>query len=167
MPKTSAKELKARKRAAQLQDEHRQRMEAQITKLEKQGLSAEQISDELGLWFPQYPPAMQFIFDRLKGVKDANVYDEMHRAMVDLLRSDIPLDRKSRQWIADLFWRLAFPNPASEARQKRRLRAEMADDLKRICEECGMTALEAEQAVAKDLGFKTVDALRKHMQRAK
>ena len=89
MPKTSAKELAARKERARLHDEHRQWMEAQIAKLEKQGLSTEKICDELGLFTVENPPAKQFILDRLKGVDVANVDDALHREMVDLLRSDI------------------------------------------------------------------------------
>jgi hypothetical protein len=167
MPKTSAKELEARKERARLQDEHRQQVEAQIAELEKQGLSAEQIRDAFGLWFPEYPPAMQLLFDRLKDVEDAKVYDAVHRAVVDLLRSDMPLDRQSRQWIADLFFRLTFPNQKDDARRQREQKAAVADALKRFYQDRGMTALEAEEQVVEDLSLKSVDALRKKKQRAK
>jgi lambda repressor-like predicted transcriptional regulator len=176
MPRKSAKELAARKEWARLEDETRQWMKAKITELEKQGWSSEQIRDELGLSTLEqirdelgleYSPAKQFLFDRLKGVDDANIYDEMYRAMVDLLRSDIPLDRYSRQSIAESLWRLAFPNPARDARQKRRVQAAVAEDLKRFLQYRGEPALKAEQLVAEALGVKSVDALRKRRQRAK
>jgi hypothetical protein len=168
MSKTSAKELEARKQAARRQEEQRQRLEAKIADLQKQGWSAEQICDEVGLWIPpEESPAIQFLLDRMKGVEVSVFDDEMHRAMIDLLRSDTPLDRTSRQWIADLFFRLAFPNRADEAQGKRRVEAAAAELMKRCYQERGMTALEAEEAVAEDLGLKSVDALRKRMQRAK
>ena len=164
MPKTSAKELQRRKEAARRQDEHRRRMEAQIAEMEKQGFCAEQIEDALHLIPVKDAPAMEFLYDRLKGVEAKNVDRAMHRAMVDLLRSDIPLNHQSRQWIADLFWGLAFPNPPKEAQNKRRAKAAFAASLKRYLIGRGTTGLEAEQFVAETFGL-TVAALRKRMER--
>jgi hypothetical protein len=182
MPKTSAKELQRRKEAARLQQ---QRIEAQTAKLQKQGLSAEQIRDALGL--PKMSPSMQFLYDRIGGhlfadvirdmpadvsLRDANVLDlmddferKLELAMVDLLRSDIPLDRESRRWIANRFLILATPNAVTKAQKT--MEARFATDLKRELEERGATAYEAEQRVAEFLGLPSVDALRKKVQRAR
>jgi hypothetical protein len=167
MPKTSAKELARRKEAARLQDEHRQWMEAQIDALEKQGLSAEEIGDELGLVFMKYSPVMEFLRDRLNRTSEANFDDEMHRAIVDLLRSDIALDRGSRELIASLLWRLAFPNTEAQRKTKRRAEMQFAEVLKRHYRERGMSGLEAEQQVVESLGLDSVAALRKRRHRAK
>jgi hypothetical protein len=170
MPKTSAKEIEARKQAARLQDEQRLWIEVKIAELQKQGWTTDQICEEVGLLTPpEFSPAMQFLLDRTKGV-DVSVFDdEMHRAMVDLLLSDMPLDldRLTRQLIAYRLSRLAFPNPPKEKLQKRRMEADVAASLKRRYQERGMTALEAEQTVAENLGLTSVDALRKKRQRAR
>jgi hypothetical protein len=167
MPKTSAKELATRKKRAALEAEHRQWVEARIAKLEKQGWSSEQISDELGLWIPpESSSAKQFLLDRLKGVDDANMYDEMHRGMVDLLRSDIPLDPQSRQRVADLFERLAFPDAKAKLHMKNRGFAFAVAEMKRLYRDQGKTAGEAENDIAEAFGL-TVETLRQRMLRAR
>jgi len=162
MPKTSAKELAKRKKAAQLHDEHRQWIEAKIAEM---GQNTAKTCDELDLWIPNDSPAMEFLFNRLNGVRAAYFDDAMHRAVVDLLDIDIPLDRRARQLIAVMYWRLAFPNPAAERKRQRRAEALAAELAKRCYRERGMTALEADQQVADDFGL-TVGALTQRKKRA-
>ena len=156
--------LAARKERARRQDERRRWIEKRLAK--KKDWSEKDLWDELGLWIPPpEPPAQQFIIDRMMG-KTGNTLDVLHRAMVELLRSDVALDQTTRSWAADMLWRLAFPNPAEEARQKKRLEAAWADQLKRHLQKRGATAAEAEQLVAESLGV-SVDALRRRRQRSK
>jgi len=177
MPRNRAKERAAQKEWAREQDEHRQWIEAEIAELEKKGLSTEQICNELGLltleqlrdkYGLEHSRAKQFIFDRLKGVKDVNnnVWDAIHRAMVDLLLSDIPLDRYSRDSIAESLRRLAFPDPKAEREMKKQVFARAVADQKRYLESRGMTAAEAEKLIAEQFGL-TVETLRQRIQRTR
>ena len=166
MPKTSAKELATRKKRARLEAKMRQWDEAQIAKLENQGLSTEQICDELGLWIPpESSSAKQFLLDRLMGVTVEDFDDAMHRAMVELLRGDIPLDTQSRQWVADLFERLAFPDAKAKQHMENTVFASAVAVLKRLYRDKGKTAEEAENAVVKAFGLTSVGALRRRIQR--
>jgi hypothetical protein len=101
MSRTSKKELAARGEAARLQDKHRQWMEAEIAKLEKQGCSTEQILDELNLFEARLSPAMEILLDQIKDATVDNIDDGIRRAAIDLLRGEIPLDAFARQAIAD------------------------------------------------------------------
>jgi hypothetical protein len=166
MPKTSAKELQKRKEAARLQYERRLWIEAKIVEMAKEGLSWEQIRDTLGLTESEWSPSMEFVYARLMGVSRKDLEREYHRAIIDLLLSNIPLDRESRQSIADTLRFFTDPKPVTKARLIRE-ETEYAVTLKRHLQEDGATALEAEQLVAESLGLKNVDALRKRIQRAR
>lgn len=156
MAKTSAKELERRKERARLDDKHRQWIEAEL----KAGRSPE----ELGLDTLELSPAMEFIRVRLNGLADfSNLHDEVRRVMIDLLCSDTPLDRKSRQWIAQMF---ARPDPKADRQRKKRAFVQAAADLKGVFKYRGMTALDAEHAVAENFGL-SLTALRKKIERAR
>jgi len=91
--------------------------------------------------------AREFFFSQLEGVSIDRLDDEIHRAVVALLCSDIPLeDRQLRRWIAHLYWSLAFPNSAAARENKRK--AEVDKELKARLQERGMTAQHADEHIA-------------------
>jgi hypothetical protein len=187
MPKTSAKEIQRRKAAARRPDvQHR--IEAKKPETKEQGLSERQIRNTLGAWLPpKKDAALEFIVNLIlsppptaavakpktkakRGSSELNrrwdsIYDALDRALIELLRSDIPLDDQTRRWIATSFHRRAFRNPESVTKSKRRVEANFVAYLKRLAKGRAETALEAEWKVAEALGLKDVDSLRKRIRR--
>jgi hypothetical protein len=175
MPKTSAKELQRRKEAARLQDrqmlrqlllQDKQLLE-QIHEMRKQG-------DADGAWravtLAQLSPPMAFILNRVWSLRHKEFERAVHRAIVHLLLSDIPLDHDSRarEFIASVFYALAFSSSATKARARREYEARYVAHMKKDFMERGeKSALEAEEWIADSLGLKSVDALRKRIQRAR
>lgn len=148
----ASKRLEARREAARLHDEHRAWVEAEI----KSGATAE----ELGLWVPNFPPALEFIFKRLKHCNDMD--RAVHLAAVDLLRSDIPLDRRSREWIAELF--ASLPPAKADPKRKRKAKIAVGLAIKEHQRERGMSAAEADKFVVDNLKLQSVGAFRRAAQ---
>jgi hypothetical protein len=144
----------------------RAHIEAQIAELEKQpGVSDAQL-EELGLTVWPLSPAMEFMRKRLNEVSPDDFDSGWKQAIVDLVESDIPLDRHTRSKIAAELRRLYFPNSVRDRREKRQLESAMIEDQKRYLLSTGMTAAEADQIIAKERGIK-VAALRKRDYRTK
>lgn len=124
------------------------------------------------LWIPPPPPAMKFINDRLQEVPhdDPEFDSKWKLAIVDLVKSDIPLDPRSRSLLAGELRRLYFPNAERDHREHQRMEAAVIDDLEEELLSRGMTVAQAREAVVQTLGkalrINNVDALRKRMQRA-
>ena len=141
--------------------------------LGKLGLvSANRLRDLLGV---PPSPVMEFIAKRLDGSpSDDDTHTTLCRAIADLLRSDVPLDRLTRALVADAIDHLLL----SEVRRKRlarrsKLQAEITTikGLKRHLMTEGLTPSQADDAVVASLGkalrISTVDALNKKIYRAK
>jgi hypothetical protein len=191
MPKTSAKELQRRKEAAQRHDAQKAKIakmrkeglsDQQIRKA-LEPLGPDRILDTLD---PLFPPKMdaatEFIVNRMlssttaskprrkvnRGSSPLNrawdsIYDALDSALIELTKSDIPLDDQWRPLIAAAFARRAYRSPASVGKSKRRVEASLAASLKRLLKERGET--DAEQQVAEALGLKDIDSLRKRRRR--
>ena len=163
----------ARRRVEQEQ-EWREHIEAQIAELEKQpgGVSDAQL-EELGLTVQPIPPATKFFMERLKGVSpdDPEFDSKWKQAIVDLVESDVPLDRHTRSKIAAELRRLYFPDAKRDRDAKRQNQIAMIEDRKRHLLSCGMTVKEAEHLIVKEmgqaLGIATVAALRQKIYRTK
>jgi hypothetical protein len=168
MPKTSARELQARKGAWLKRERERRLLEAEHAALEQLGLSAEQIIEALPLFQARESPAMRFVCDGLIGVTVANLDDEMHKALLDLLASNTPLDPQWRQWMFDWFSRPRprRGRPRATRGDKRRAFVAASEGLKQLGQDRGMTALDAEEWAADILGT-SVDAARSKKRRAK
>jgi hypothetical protein len=110
-------------------------------------------------------PATQFLFKRLNGVPTREIDQAWKWAVIDLVASDVPLDRHHRRLLAGELERLYFPpSPAQERRTKRQIEAIAFADLKAALHSQGMTASAAEAYIAETFGL-SVDALRKRRQR--
>jgi hypothetical protein len=151
MPRVSKGELEARKEAARLEDERRRQMEAAIADLEKRGFSHEQISEEMGLMPMQLPPAWEFLTKRLWKVSTDQVDAVWHKALVDLLFSKIPLDRRARDQIGHTLWRLAFPNTERDRREKAKVERVMAESMREHLTSRGLSDGEADKRIGKML----------------
>jgi hypothetical protein len=90
---------------------------------------------------------------------------DLKQSTIDLIKSDVPLDPRTRQLIAANLQRLLFPNTARDRREQRQREIEDIEDLRRRLENQGMMAKEIEVEIAKALGI-SVAALRKKMQRS-
>jgi hypothetical protein len=66
--------------------------------------------------------ASVFINERLKQSAGTNWGDALARALIDLTRSDIPLDASVRPLLADMLEHGAFPSPPAEMRRDIRQR---------------------------------------------
>jgi hypothetical protein len=166
------------RRRWQLQEEEREGREAEIARLGKSGqlgtMTNEEIEDHLGVWIaPPPPPAMRFIMDRLKGRPPGSTgFDDKDKQMiVDLVASDVPLDRRTRSLVAGELRRLYFPNKGREGLAKQRLEAAMIEDMTHLLQSRGMTKTEAQREIVKSIGrsigVKNVEALQKRLQRAR
>jgi hypothetical protein len=194
MPKTSAKELQRRKEAARRHDALKAKIaEMEKQGLSEQqirdalGPLVPTPLDALDPLFPQrMDPAMEFLVNRMlrstteskprrkvnRGSSRLNrawdsIYDALDRALIELSQSDIPHDGQWRRWIAAAFHRRAFRSQASVVKSKRRVEANFVARSKRLLEERGETATEAEARVAKAFGLKDIDSLRKRIRRSR
>jgi hypothetical protein len=111
-------------------------------------------------------PAMAFLLDRLRGLKDVTdrQFEAAYKAAAaDLLRSDLPLDPETRRQVFDLYAR----TDEQKRLGKDRAFIWMFEDQKRYFREHrGMTAIEAETFIASTRGW-TRDTLLKNLQRAR
>jgi hypothetical protein len=158
----------------QQRQKERERFEAHIAEIEELielGVVTDaQLEDHRlfpEFFFPKLSPAMQFLSDRLSGVSSDDDYDnKWKQAIVDLVKSDIPLDPRSRSLLAGDLHRLYFPNDERDRRDKQRMEAAWIEELMETALSRGMTTAEAREEIAKALGINSVEALRKRVQRA-
>ena len=99
----------------------------------------------------------------MDGVSPDQYDDAMQRAIVDLLRSDIPLDAQSRELIAVTFVRLAHPKKQIE--DKKLAEADAWWRLKERYQARGKTVDDAKEEAAKPFGS-SGGAMAKRRQRA-
>jgi hypothetical protein len=165
----------------ELQRQHRQDeearkwREAEIAKMEKRGGEITDADLEgIDLFRPRPSPDQQFIHDQIRGATLSDFEERLHRAYGDLIASDIPLSRHTRQMIASE-WRLCHL-PEKQRRRlirdsKRRAEVWAADSAKQVFTDRGMTAAEADAAVVdclgEALGVSDAESLKKKRQRAK
>ena len=145
-------------------------MEAAIAEREKAGDTDAQLEkfaaawrEDLGLWTPEGSPAMQFITQKLKGVPTGEVDDKVKLAVVELIKSDTPLDPRTRQLVAGDLYDLYFPNPQRDRVRKRQLENAHIEVTKRHLLRRGMPFAEVEREIAKVFNI-SVAALRKRVQ---
>jgi hypothetical protein len=112
-------------------------------------------------------PVAQFLFKRLNGVPMRDIDQTWKRAVIDLVASDVPLDRHYRRLLAGELERLYFPPSSAQKRAtKRQIEAAAFADMKAaLMRSQGMTASAAEGYIAETYSL-SVDALRKRRQRA-
>jgi|SRR5260370_11071667 hypothetical protein len=106
-------------------------------------------------------PAADFLIERAK------LGDSVGRALIELLRSDVPLDPDVRRAIAWKLERLYFP-PSKRELQKERGRndAEGIKALKAYLRQEGVTATQAEECLAEIFGI-SVEGLRQRLKRGR
>jgi hypothetical protein len=103
--------------------------------------------------------------------------DQFNQRTIDLVASNEPLTREVRDYIATELQRLYFPGPPNHDQtyllgtypdrdQERRAEYMSAALLKQQLRRTGMSATEAEQDVADELGL-SVDALRQRLKRGR
>jgi hypothetical protein len=91
--------------------------------------------------------------------------DVLKQLLIDLLESDQPLDSWTRAMIAGHLRRFFFSDSTPTKKEWRHIQDRTAHELiRRLRENCGMTAGDAEQHVATELGI-SIDALRQRLQR--
>jgi hypothetical protein len=160
--RTSQRERDQKRLQWELKEKQHAEIQADIERCEAEGTTYEEIMASFILIpAPLLSPAMQFIANRLDQSKSAHFDDDAKRALVDLVKSDIPLDRPMRQQIAGELQRLYFPN-ARERRERKQAKNQYIEQLKsHLIQDRGMTATEAEGAIVehlgKVLGIKSVD----------
>jgi hypothetical protein len=157
--RVSQRELDERRRTFLQDEEDRAHIEA---------LLAEFPGEELGLTVVALSPALEFVRKRLNKVPhdDPQFNTKWKKAIVDLVASNVPLDPRTRSLLAGELRRLYFPNDERDKRAKRRTELVSIELYKQHLLSLGMTAAEADREIAASHGFRTVGALRKHMQRA-
>jgi hypothetical protein len=171
----SARMSKQERLAAQCrwlrEQKHRKRLEAEIAKLEKQGEVSDKQLEELGLWAAPLSPAKEFIAMRLmEASPDADYPSTVHRALADLVDSDIPLDRRIRARIAGELRRLYLPDQQrkqSDRSDRRQAEIALMKEMKRLFESRGMAPGEAKDAAAEALGISDAGTWDKKIYRAK
>jgi hypothetical protein len=95
--------------------------------------------------------AMRYLLNRVRktGLHDFDL--RMDGAVIDLLLSEIPLGPQSRQWIAALYLKLAFPDAKRDRQSKARAQELFAAGMKQYLEGQGKKPGEVERAVAEAL----------------
>jgi hypothetical protein len=173
--KTDLEERKRRKKKWLLEEERRRQMESRI----KQGLvkvtswedgvvqhlRGEASDPDALVTAPPNSPAMQFLFDKIKGVSTEQFDRVWRQGMIDLLASDLPLDedKRARGHIAAELWKLTYPHEAK--RNAMRAKVEVIKWCLADAEHRGETPSDAREQVAADYGFPSGEALRKFLQK--
>jgi hypothetical protein len=85
--------------------------------------------------------ATEYLLRRLHKTTADNFDLTLHGAVVDLLMSDIPLEPRSlgRQWLAELYARLAFPSKKRDKASRKRAQLKWADCAKQHLIAYGLT----------------------------
>src|SRR6476646_7842745 len=111
--------------------------------------------------------AVNYLTDRIAVMTKLEA-SELHRAIVDLLiNDDIPLDGSpARQWIADSFYRLAFPDAKRDRKIKTSAQLSVADFFRPMLIEKGHTKGEADEIIASKFNI-TSSQLRRRRSEAK
>ncbi|MBV8112330.1 MAG: hypothetical protein JO012_21460 [Hyphomicrobiales bacterium] len=171
--KTAKAELQRRKAAAAEQDQRRAEIEAKIAqgrvKLIEweeavvRTLMGETLPDDCLVAAPPFSPAMQFLMDRVRDVHVDQFDAAWRRAMIDLLQSDVPLDKGARGHVAGELWRLT--NPEAAKKTKLRAKLEFIESLRAEAARRGETLEKADDEIAKNLKHSSGPALRRWMQR--
>jgi hypothetical protein len=111
-------------------------------------------------------PAWEFLNKQLEQVQPDEFNDKWGKAIIDLLRSDIPLDDGIRGLIATDLYYYYFPNPARDRRNRRQDQLESFIAQKQfLVERTGETPTKAVELIAKRW-YLSVDALRQRIKRA-
>jgi hypothetical protein len=151
------------------------RIQAAMQLMYDMGASNEAVEDYFNVITITRPlsPADRFMNDWLrKNPKAWEGNSEVdYQALEDLIRSDVPLDRATRQGIADTLHDLRFPNPARDRqyRQWKRQRENRFLEMEmQAARDSGMTVNEAKAAIVNDglgkhYGIKTVAALERRL----
>ena len=161
-------ERERRKRAWRREQEQRRQLESCI----KRGLVGTIAWDEaivrLGdlrddvLVRAAHSPTLQFVLDRIKGTSSEQFDAALHKALCELLASDLPLDRDIRSVIAGALWRLAHPEAAKRASPRTKVRfIKLA--LAELVEHRGVTVEQARNQLAEGFGHASGESLRKWM----
>jgi hypothetical protein len=163
--RTSQRERDEKRRQWELQKKERAKIQAAITRLGK-AVTTEELMKDVVLIPASVSPAKRFLLGRWH--KGAHCHDDYNQAIVDLVRSDIPLDPGTRQFIADELHRLYFRKAARDRQKEKQHTNWMLEDLENhLIEDRGMTAIEADLTIVEDmgeaLGIKSVDALQRRL----
>ena len=111
--------------------------------------------------------------DRLNKIPpdDPAFDDKFKLALVDLIKSDVPLDRQTRCLLAGDLYGSFFPNAKRDRDRIWRARVIAIEGARHEFLHQGMTADEADKVIVEtmgpSLGIKTVDALRQRVYRTK
>ena len=160
-----------RKRARQRAEERRRQMELRI----RQGLVevvdwndavnrhliGEPLPDDVLVSAP-LTPAEQFVRAKLDAVSPDQFDAALRQAMIDLLISDVPLDKHIREAIAGVLWALTYPELAK--RRSLRTKVKFVNRAVADAERRGLTEADAYDELAKGFGHPTGDALRKWLE---
>jgi hypothetical protein len=111
-------------------------------------------------------PAWEFLNKQIEHVQPDEFNDKWGKAIIDLLRSDIPLDDGIRDLIATDLYYYYFPNPVRDRRNKRQDQLDSFIAQKQLLvERMGETPTKAVELIAKRWKL-SVDALRQRIKRA-
>ncbi len=118
-------------------------------------------------------PDTNFLYERIKhyeGSEKLLLEDETcwKRAVIDLLRSNIPLREHTRRLLAGDLEKAWFESPRESARKHRQFLASVYEQLIAwSVEGAGITKQQAKEQLVKDLGLPSIEALEQHLKRAK
>jgi hypothetical protein len=171
--KTSKEELRRRKAEAQWQDEERRRIEALIEQGRVEILPLQEYHaryanpldplDNVLLAAPRPSPAMQFLIEKLNGVSPERVDAALWQGIIDLMASRIPLDDRTRVFIAAEMQKLVYPEVKKKAAIGAKLRH--IEETRAWLTGRGDSHEEADNKIAKELGHNSGEALRKWIRR--
>ena len=166
--KTAKAELERRRAAVEEHDRLRKEMETKIaqgrvehipwTNAVVRTLMGQRLPDD-SLGVGPFSLAEQFVLDRTKGVPDQRFDAALRQALIDLLNSDVPLHKSIRNSMAREMWQLAYPEMAKKAKLKDKL--ERFDRFRAEYERRGWKLADADEEIAKTLGHKSGEALRR------
>jgi hypothetical protein len=105
-------------------------------------------------------PAAAFVLERIDAAPDGQF--DIRQAMIDLLRSKLPLDKYMRDCIADELQMLM--NPKMEKRRSIRAKVEVIKEALAEHERHGEKPEDAYAKIAQEFGHASGDALRKWME---
>jgi hypothetical protein len=123
------------------------------------------------------PESRRFVDEWPAGVPhDEDLCEAYERALVELLRSDIPLDPDTRDLLADVVEEFYFPKMVKKQERQEKQRAEdfrllqVVDGMKNFLrhnKKKPLSALDAEAVLAERMFHIEVEALRKRIHRAR
>jgi hypothetical protein len=129
-------------------------------------LAGEKLPDDCLVAAP-FPPADQFVLDKLHSVPAKKFDGAMLAALLDLLMSDVPLDRAGVQLVARSIAELMKRTPKEQRLGEDRAFIDAVAMMKERLAGRGLTMAEAEEEIATTFGWKNRATLVRMLRKAK